>query len=71
MDQTQIFCQLQVTIPPNTTATVYLPETDIKNITESNRQLKNTPGILDINKTLNATILTIESGSYMFELKRK
>lgn len=58
---------LEVSIPANTTATVYLPDANIENVTESNKSLSKAPGILNTKKVNNDLAVTIGSGSYNFK----
>lgn len=57
---------LDISIPANTTAAVYLPAANIENVTESNKPLPHATGILDIKKAGNNLVITIHSGSYNF-----
>ena len=57
---------LDVTIPANTTATVYLPTTDFHAITESGQPIGQTPGVRLAAQKNNAVILEILSGHYAF-----
>jgi alpha-L-rhamnosidase len=61
---------LQVTIPANTTATVYLPANDIKSITESGRTLTKVTGVKSAKMEGDRAVLEIDSGSYHFVSKR-
>jgi len=60
---------LNVEIPANTTAMIYLPETDNKIITESGSPLNQQENILLIGKENNNTIVQAGSGSYTFSIK--
>ena len=57
---------LRVTIPANTTATVYLPAKDIQSITESGRSLAKVAGINSIKLENDHAVLGIGSGDYHF-----
>jgi alpha-L-rhamnosidase len=61
---------LQVTIPANATATVYLPANDIKSITESGRTLTKVTGVESAKMEGDRAVLEIDSGSYHFVSKR-
>ena len=57
---------LDVRIPVNTTATVYIPAAKLKNITESGIPVKKANGVKFIRIENNNAVLQIESGSYNF-----
>ena len=57
---------LRVTIPANTTATVYLPTKDIKYVTENGLALTKIPGVKSAKMEANRAVLVIGSGSYHF-----
>jgi alpha-L-rhamnosidase len=57
---------LEVTIPPNTTATVYLPTSDSETIMESGLPLAKAPGVQLLSVRDNIAILQVASGSYRF-----
>lgn len=57
---------LQVSIPPNTTATVYIPATSEKGITESGRKLTVDPGVKLLRPIKNYVKVEISSGEYEF-----
>ncbi|QDV81620.1 Bacterial alpha-L-rhamnosidase [Stieleria magnilauensis] len=57
---------LQVSIPANTTATVYLPTGDSASITESGKSLAENPHIKLVRTEPNVAVLSIQSGSYTF-----
>ncbi|MCL2646966.1 MAG: glycoside hydrolase family 78 protein [Phycisphaerales bacterium] len=61
----------EVLIPPNTTATVALPTTDLHSITESGKPLSksNTVNLLFHAPQQNAAALELRSGHYIFESK--
>ncbi|RYX82427.1 alpha-rhamnosidase [bacterium] len=59
---------LQITIPANTTATVYLPTTDAKSITESGRALTKIDGLKSTKIEADRVVLKIGSGNYRFKL---
>jgi alpha-L-rhamnosidase len=60
---------LNVTIPANTTATVYLPTNDSVSITESGKSLERHPYVKVIRREDNVAVLAVESGSYEFSAK--
>ncbi len=57
---------LNVTIPANTTATVYIPATGIDNITESGQPANQAAGVEFLRMHDNAAVCRIGSGSYRF-----
>jgi alpha-L-rhamnosidase len=57
---------LHVTIPANTTATVYLPAKDIKSITENGRGLTKITGVNSFKMEADRAVLEIGSGDYHF-----
>lgn len=57
---------LDVTIPPNTYATVYLPTKNLDSITESNANIKSAEGVKYLRTDAETTLLHIASGSYRF-----
>jgi hypothetical protein len=59
---------LEVEIPPNTTATVYLPVKAGAEVSESGKPLEST-GVKILRDEADRKVLTIESGRYAFESK--
>ncbi len=57
---------LDVTIPPNTTATVVLPTKDLTAVTESDMPIFDVPGVHLGSQGGNNVVLEIESGHYTF-----
>ena len=58
--------ELETTIPANTTATVYLPTTDAKSVTESGRLLAKVKGIKSFHVEGGHFVMAVESGTYRF-----
>jgi alpha-L-rhamnosidase len=58
--------ELEVTIPANTTATVYLPARDAGSITESGKELAQAKGVKFLRTDADRVALAVESGSYRF-----
>jgi hypothetical protein len=56
---------LQITIPPNTTATVYVPSKS-GNVQESGKPIGRSPGVKFIQSTGSEAVYQVESGSYQF-----
>lgn len=59
----------QCTVPANTTATLHLPATSVKNIVEGNRTLKKSKGIEYVGTEDGKVILRLLSGRYSFEIR--
>ena len=59
--------ELNVTIPANTTATVFLPASNQAGITEGGRGLAGIEGVKFLRMEGDRAVLEIESGSYRFE----
>ncbi len=57
---------LNVTVPPNTTATLYLPTADEKAVTEGNQPLAQAKGIKSLTAQRGQLMLELQSGSYEF-----
>jgi alpha-L-rhamnosidase len=60
---------LNVIIPANTTATVYIPAESAKNITESGRPATKAKGVRFLQIKQGTAVFTIGSGHYQFESK--
>jgi alpha-L-rhamnosidase len=59
---------LTVTIPPNTTATIYLPTSSAQKITEGGRTLDKALGVKTVSAENNSTAVEVTSGTYKFSL---
>jgi alpha-L-rhamnosidase len=57
---------LEVAIPANTTATVYLPARGAAGITESGKDLAQASGVKFLRTEGDRVALAVESGSYRF-----
>jgi alpha-L-rhamnosidase len=57
---------LDVTIPPNTTATVYVPSGDAKTILESGNPASEVTGVAFLRSEVGATVYRVGSGHYVF-----
>jgi hypothetical protein len=57
---------LDITIPPNTTATVYIPAQEIAAVTEGNRPAVNAEKVDFIQKQGNQAVFAVDSGRYQF-----
>lgn len=60
---------LKLTVPANTTATVYLPTKDIKMVTESGRVLARAAGVKLVKMEADHAVLEVGSGDYLFVSK--
>ena len=60
-----------ITIPANTMATVYIPATNINQMTENGKSIQKVYGINRIRKADNYICLEIGSGTYNFVINRK
>ncbi|MCG3117936.1 MAG: hypothetical protein ALAOOOJD_00061 [bacterium] len=58
---------LHVSLPPNTMATVRLPDAKLATVTESGKLLEKTPAVTQAKQNDNAVELEIGSGRYRFE----
>ena len=55
-----------VAVPPNTTATVYVPAKDAKTVTEGNRPAGEASGVRFLQMEGGAAVFSVGSGSYLF-----
>ena len=55
-----------ITIPANTTATVYIPAEDVSYVTESGQPVKNSDGVTFLRTENGFTVFRVMSGSYFF-----
>ncbi len=58
---------MEVTIPPNTTATIHVPVADAARLTESGKPLHQAQGVRLLPGRNGTTVLEVGSGSYRFE----
>ncbi len=58
-----------ITIPPNATATVYVPTNNIKKIEERGKNVLKSKGVKFLRTEHNSTVFQINSGKYNFKLK--
>lgn len=59
-------CEVDVAIPANTTATVYVPTQDIANVTESGKPIREADGVKYLRMDRDAAVFEIGSGRYVF-----
>jgi alpha-L-rhamnosidase len=62
---------MKVTIPANTTATVYVPARDAESVTESGKPATQAPGVKSLRMGGNVAVCSVGSGSYEFKSKMK
>jgi alpha-L-rhamnosidase len=62
---------LNVTIPPNTTATVYVPAELREEVTEGGKPVMESPGVDFLRMKDGRAVLSVGSGSYQFASKVK
>jgi alpha-L-rhamnosidase len=55
-----------ITIPPNTTATVYLPTSDASSITESGKPVRDVPELQCITVENDIAVFDVPAGTYAF-----
>jgi alpha-L-rhamnosidase len=60
---------LSLTIPPNTTAIIFLPDAQLDKVSESGKSLKNAMGILNYVQEENVVKIEVGSGKYHFTSK--
>jgi alpha-L-rhamnosidase len=60
---------LKVTIPANTTATVFIPAKSTIGFTESGKPPEQSSGVKFLRQENDRVVFAIESGNYMFESK--
>ena len=58
---------MDVTIPANTSAFVYVPTEDISQVTESGKPVKDSEGVKFLRMEKGAAVFEVDSGSYIFE----
>jgi alpha-L-rhamnosidase len=62
---------VEVVVPPNATATVFLPTPQPEAVTESGKSLRNSPGITVAGVEDGRTVLHVGSGRYQFSISRE
>jgi alpha-L-rhamnosidase len=58
---------MEVTIPPNTLATVYVPAKDAAGVTESGIPAAKTEGVMFLRMENGAAVYAVGSGTYQFQ----
>jgi hypothetical protein len=62
---------LQITIPVNTTAMVYLPTNNVESVTESGKPVVQAQGVKFLRQENNWVVLQVGSGNYLFVSRTK
>ncbi|HOC57380.1 MAG TPA: alpha-L-rhamnosidase C-terminal domain-containing protein [Verrucomicrobiota bacterium] len=57
---------LEVTLPANTSATVYIPARNAASVAESGKPLAQAPGVKFLRTEGDRVVLAVESGTYRF-----
>jgi len=60
----------RITVPANTTATVYVPAKDISHVTENGQPVENAQGLTFLRTENEFVVFTVNSGSYALSSKR-
>jgi alpha-L-rhamnosidase len=60
---------LDVTVPPNATATVYLPGSSVKDATESGKALAMAEGVSNVRAESGEIVCRVTAGEYRFATK--
>jgi alpha-L-rhamnosidase len=68
-EKTNGIVKMNVTIPVNSTATVYVPATDVKNVTEGGVAISKADGVKFLKMEGTAAVLQVQSGVYQFVSK--
>jgi alpha-L-rhamnosidase len=58
---------MDVTIPANTTATVFVPAEDAAGVSESGERAANAVGVKFLRMENNAAVYAVDSGTYRFQ----
>jgi alpha-L-rhamnosidase len=61
--------KLNVTIPANTTATVYVPAKSENNVTESGKPASTSTGVTFLRMEDGSAVFNVNSGNYSFVVK--
>jgi alpha-L-rhamnosidase len=62
--------RINITLPPNTTATVYIPVAKGGEVTESGKPADHSPGITFVRSETDANVYELQSGGYIFSAIR-
>ena len=58
---------MEVTVPPNTTATIFVPAEDATGVSESGKPAGDAEGVKFLRMENNAAVYAVSSGSYQFQ----
>jgi alpha-L-rhamnosidase len=58
---------MDVTIPPNTTATIFVPAKDAASVTESGKPAGDAEGVKFLRMENNTAVYAVGSGNYQFQ----
>jgi alpha-L-rhamnosidase len=58
---------MEVTIPANTTATIFVPARDAAGVKESGSTIEKVKGVIFLRMEKNAAVYTVSSGTYRFQ----
>jgi alpha-L-rhamnosidase len=56
----------QITVPPNSTATVYIPTTDAASVTEAGKPVAKVKGVTFLRQDAGAAVYMVGAGNYQF-----
>ena len=59
----------RITVPANTTATIYVPAKDVSHVTENGHSVEKTRGITFLRMENEFAVFDVDSGSYTFSSK--
>ena len=59
--------KMEVTIPPNSTATIFVPAKDAATVTESGKPVRDAEGVKFLRMENNAAVYAVGSGNYQFQ----
>jgi alpha-L-rhamnosidase len=57
---------LTITVPANTTATVFLPGAEARQVTEGGQTVETAEGVIQVSQEQEATVIEVGSGTYAF-----
>ena len=57
---------LTITVPANTTATVFLPDAEARQVTDGGQGVETVEGVIQVSQEQEATVIEISSGTYAF-----
>jgi alpha-L-rhamnosidase len=57
---------LTITVPANTTATVFLPGAEARQVTEGSQTVETAEGVIQVSQEQEATVIEVGSGTYAF-----